>query len=256
MKIGYCGSPEDVLRFANDPFDFIEINLSELKDKTDEDIERYKDNTAKAGIPIESGCCFFPGDVRLCGSNYSAEFLKEYCHNILSKAQKLGVKIAVIGSGRARNIDDGEDANLCWQQLEESFSLIADIAAEYGVAIVVEPLNSEDTNVINNLTQGGDFVRKLSHPNLFLLADLFHITREGESYQGITDNADILRHVHVAEGINRHFPCEGDGFNYDEFVACLKKINYTGKISIEAVPTDDYDKEIKSSIRFLHSIFE
>ena len=81
-------------------------------------------------------------------------------------------KTIVLGSGGARKIEDGENAADCQKQLDEVFYAVGDIAKEYETTVVIEPLNKGETNVINTVTEGAAMARRVSHPNILLLADI------------------------------------------------------------------------------------
>ena len=60
--------------------------------------------------------------------------------------------------------------------------------------------------------------------------------------------ADEIRHMHIAEPVNRTTPNVNDEFDYKAFFACLDKIGYTGGVSIEA-RVQDFDAEVKEGIK-------
>jgi len=253
MKIGFCGGMDKIHLFSSDVMDFAEANLTELSKMSDNQIADLLNMSKAADIPFETANCFFPPEIKLCGEGYSKAAIEEYCKSALYKGSQLGVKLAVIGSGRSRNIDANKEE--CFKQLEESFSLAASIAGQYDIIIALEPLNSSETNVFNTVTEGADFVRKINHPNLFLLADIYHLSKENEPYQSIIDNGDIIRHIHIARGETRKFPAADDGFDYTAVKDALEKAGYDLRISIEGGPYEDYDSEITESVKFLKLLF-
>lgn len=253
MKIGFCGGMDKVNLFSNDVMDFAEANLTDLSKMSDEQLEELWDKSKKSGIPFETANCFFPPEIKLCGEGYSKTAIEEYAESALSKAQKLGIKTAVVGSGRSRNTDDNKEA--CFKQLKESFYTIASIGEKYGIIVVLEPLNSSETNTFNTVAEGADFVRDVNHPNLFLLADFYHLSKENEPYQNVIDNSDIIRHIHIARGETRKFPKADDGFDYIAIRDALKQAGYDLRVSIEGGPYEDYDTEIVESVKFLKTIF-
>ncbi len=255
MKIGYCGKANDLLNFSGEIMDYIEVSLTDLRKASTEQIREFKEKSNTAGIPIETANCFFPGDMRLCGENCNEEIIKEYCKDVLLKGAELGIKLAVVGSGKAREISADASYDDCFKQFGENLCIIADIAQDNGIEIVLEPLNSADTNVINNITDGAKLVRKLNHPNLFLLADLFHMIEDNDPYQGIVDNKDILKHFHIAKGVTRRFPADGDGFDYSPFKENILKAGYDGRISVEGTHDSDYTAELTNSVKYLKNFF-
>ena len=127
------------------------------------------------------------------------------------------------------------------QQFIQLCKRLAPIAQRYNVTIVIEPLNSGETNFINTLSEGAAIVRAVNHPNIQLLADIFHMKRENEPASSIITYGAYLRHVHIAEKENRTPPgITGDDFT--EFFRALKQIGYTGNIAIE-VRFEDFETQ-------------
>ncbi len=255
MKIGYCGKADDLLNFSGDVMDYIEVSLTDLKSASPEQIKDFKKKSNTSGIPIEAANCFFPRDMRLCGEGCKIDAIKEYCKEVLSKGAELGVMLAVVGSGKARETSAEESYTDCFKQFGENLCIIADMAQDNGIQIVLEPLNTMETNVINNISDGAALVRSLNHPNLFLLADLFHMAKENDPYQGIVDNRDVLKHFHIANGDTRRFPIDGDEFDYTPFKEHVLKAGYDGRISVEGAHDKDYNAELTSSVKFLKTFF-
>ncbi|MBR5871042.1 MAG: sugar phosphate isomerase/epimerase, partial [Clostridia bacterium] len=68
-----------------------------------------------------------------------------------------------------------------------------------------------------------------------LLADGYHMSKEGESYDVLVENKDILLHCHVASS-DRKIP---GGTEYEVgFLDTLKKIGYDGIVTVECGFTD------------------
>ena len=93
-------------------------------------------------------------------------------------------------------------------------------------------MNRKECNFINSVSEGAEIVRLVDHPNIRLLADFYHMAREGESAQAIADAGELLYHCHIAEKDKRTPP----GVAKDDFrpyFEALKQINYQGAVSIE-----------------------
>ena len=90
-----------------------------------------------------------------------------------------------------------------------------------------------------------------------LLADLFHVALENEPLSVISDNGDILRHMHIARPEGRLFPKEGDGYDYTKVKEACDKAGYDLRISIEGrYEGDDFKKSAEESLSFLKKIFK
>ena len=79
-----------------------------------------------------------------------------------------------------------------------------------------------------------------------LLADLYHMKMENEGPDTLVKYGKLIRHVHIAEKQDRAVPGTYDE-DFRPYVNALKKMSYTGKISIEA-RWRDFDSQIPTAI--------
>ena len=221
------------------------------------DFHRMELILSDKGIKAEATNCFFPGDVKLCGRRLDMVKVSVHTQRALERAAILGIHTCVLGSGAARMIEEGENVKSCSSQLIEVFGRVGDIAKEYGTTVVIEPLNKGETNTVNSVSEASKIVRKLKHDNIMLLADLFHVAMENEPLSVISDNGDILRHMHIARPEGRLFPKEGDGYDYTLVKEACDKAGYNLRISIEGrYEGDDFKKSAEESLEFLKKIFK
>jgi sugar phosphate isomerase/epimerase len=90
----------------------------------------------------------------------------------------------------------------------------------------------------------------VKHPNVRVLADLYHMTQKGEGPQSILKaGRKYLRHVHVAENARRT-PPGVDGDDFTPYFRALKEIGYRGNISIEC-GWSDFRKQVGPAIQEL-----
>mgnify|MGYP000367406485 CR=1 FL=1 len=146
----------------------------------------------------------FPWDFRLTGpqADFSAVF--SYLEENLPKAQALGVKVVVFGSGGARRVPEGFPQEEAFAQLVELCrEHIAPAAAAHGITCCVEPLNQKETNILTTSGECFRLVEAVNHPNLQLLVDLYHFDLEGESLSALEGYRGRLGHCHIASGTAR-----------------------------------------------------
>lgn len=254
MKFGVCRDIKDLKSFDSSVVDYCEMSLTAISKMNNSDIEERIDIIKKTGIPVPCVNGFFPKDIPLCGPDMSESQIMEYTSNALEKAKRLGVKTLVLGSGKARYIEDGWDKELCIEQFKRACFIAGEIAAKYDMTVVIEPLETAETNSINSVKEGADIVRQLNHPNVKLLCDIYHFESENEPLENITDNGDILKHFHIANPDGRLFPKKDDSYDYSKVAGVMKEIGYNGKISIEG-KTTDFEHDLCESIAFLKEIF-
>jgi sugar phosphate isomerase/epimerase len=75
-------------------------------------------------------------------------------------------------------------------------------------------------------------VEAVGHPSFKLLADIYHLLREGEGPDAIEKYGKYIHHCHIAEKEKRT-PPGSDGDDFRPFLRALRKVNYRGRMSIE-----------------------
>jgi sugar phosphate isomerase/epimerase len=138
----------------------------------------------------------------------------------------------VFGSGGARALPEGFPRARAEEQFVELLKRLAPEAEKSGVTIVVEPLHKKECNFINSLAEGAEMVERCGHPSVQLLADVFHMLRDGEPAGEILRFGRMLRHTHIAEKEKRTAPgTAGDDFR--PYLRALRQVNYLGRMAIE-----------------------
>lgn len=231
-------------------FDYLEENLSVLGTVSEERFQRALKESREKGLPVIRSNGMFPGDIILMGENASKrKKVTEYLERALERAGRLGIKIAVFGSGRQRNCPEEMDRTEANERLLEICGEMADISRGNGIVIALEPLNRYESNVFNTVREGAEFVRKLNRPNFRLLADSYHMSVENESFDTLKSYTDVLVHTHVADSKAgrrdiRRIPCGNPDYNGKMFIESLIKAGYDGTVTVEAgYSAEDKTKE-------------
>ncbi len=233
-------------------YDYLEFNVPALVNLSDADMAQAEALRAKGLLCLEACNGFIPGTIPLTGPDRDPAQIRAYLEKALSRLGRLGVEVVVFGSGGARRIPDGFDRETALAQLDEVFRTAEAIARENGVTIVIEPLNRNETNCIPTVTEGAAIVRRLNLPNLKLLGDAYHMYVEGEDPAVLSDNRDILRHVHVAEPVNRTVPVDCPYLR--QVSKALRESGYTGRVSIEGRLTD-LPREVREAQALMRDLF-
>jgi len=245
---GACQGMDRQEALKNAGFDFIEGSVGSLltPSKSDEEFEAAISKIDRV-LPIRSCTGFIPGSLPVVGPSVNREALLQHARITFQRAHRLGISYIVFGSGGARKIPDGFDPARAREQFIELARAMGPLAQDAGVTIVLEPLNRSETNFFHTVAEGIELVDAVGHPNVQLLADIYHMQRENEGPESLLRAGARLRHCHIAEKRNRTPPgTEGDDFR--PFFRALKQIGYRGGISIEGRwskdPTTDYSRAI------------
>lgn len=116
----------------------------------------------------------------------------------------------------------------------------APMLEEAGVTLVIEPLNALVNHKGYYLThseEAFEIIRKVNSPNVKVLFDVYHqqIT-EGNLISSLTENIDLVGHIHIAGVPGRHEPMDGSEISYPAIIDALKNCGYKGAIGLEYMP--------------------
>lgn len=256
MKFGVCGSLKALAALQNTGIDYVEEHLLNflMPLKSEEDFAARKLEAEKSSLPIEAANCYLPGDLKCVGENVDIEALLSYSDTAFRRAQEIGIEIVVFGSGGSRRIPEGFAPERALEQFVGLLKQLGPLAEKRGITITVEPLHKAECNFITSLGEGAEIVEKCDHPNVALLADIYHMTKDGQGPEDIVRFGKHLRHLHIAEHEKRTAPgTMGDDFR--PFFRALKQVSYDARISIEG-RWDDLANQVASSIGVLKQQWE
>jgi len=250
MKIGICSTIENINKVEELGYDYIELPVTAVVSLSEKEFEVTLERVKNSKIKCEAFNILFPKDVRLVGNNVNNTAVTEYIAIAMKRVSLLGGKIIVFGSGGARRCPENWDPDVAWKQLRDTCIKLGDEAAKYDITIVIEPLNKGESNIVNSVSEGLKFVKDISHPNIKLLADFYHMRIENESMDIIKEAGKYLKHCHIANSHGRGFPLAYDEDDYEIFLDALESINYEGNLSIEGI-TLQFDIEASLSLKLL-----
>lgn len=175
----------------------------------------------------------------------------DFIEQMIAFGGQLGAP-AILGSMQGKHGGDvSKDQALEW--LAEALLIAGRTAAKYHVPFIYEPLNRYETNLINRLTDGADFIETNSLENIVLLADLFHMNiEEANLADSIRSAGKYVGHVHYADSNRRAM-----GLGHTDpkpIIAALKDINYTGHLSAEIFPLPDPLTAAKQTILSIRNV--
>jgi sugar phosphate isomerase/epimerase len=214
--------------------------------------EQFRQNLArlkKAKSKVYLCNILFTGKLKIAGPNVDEAHVVAYVDSVFARAQQAHIPLIVLGSGGARRIPEGYDAQQAQVKFIGLCRQLAARAQQHGILIAIENLNASETNFLTTVKSAAAVVRAVNHPNFKLNADIFHMLREGESPQSIIDAKDLLVHCEIAEKQTRSFPgVQGEDFK--PYLRALRKANYKGPIFIEG-STSNPSTDIPLSFTYL-----
>jgi sugar phosphate isomerase/epimerase len=175
----------------------------------------------------------------------------DFLERMIAFGGRLGAP-AILGSMQGKHGGDvSKDQALEW--LADALRIAGKTAAKYNVPFIYEPLNRYETNLINRLADGADFIEANSLENIVLLADLFHMNiEEVDLAASLRTAGKHIGHVHYADSNRRAM-----GFGHTDpkpIIAALKEIHYTGHLSAEILPLPDPKSAAQQTIQSIRSV--
>ena len=157
----------------------------------------------------------------------------------LKIAQKMEVPLALLMSGNAIPGKSFEDQ---FASLVEGAKRCGDLAAKYGVTLIVEPLNTKVNHAgyfLSNCVDGLRAMKAIDHDHVRLLFDLYHEQVErGDVIRTALAAMPYVKVFHVADNPGRNEPGTGE-MAYANIYKAISKAGYEGYITMEYLPTKE-----------------
>lgn len=247
MKIGVCAMPQDWLTVTACEYDYAELSFSWLASCSEEEFQAAKHARVSAGLDIPCFNGFFPENIKLY--ELSHENIRNYVERGFSRAAALDGRIAVLGSGGARQVPPGMEREATIRRFAGILALCGDVAARHGMKIAIEPLNYREDTLINTAEDALAVCRMVDHPAVGMLIDLYHFRENGEDITALSSLPDLSRHllhVHLARpDSDRSAPTMTDVKAMEPWVESLRRIGYRERISLECI----FRPDLKTAIR-------
>ena len=140
------------------------------------------------------------------------------------------------GVGKA-HLEDAAARKAEWDRAVLGVREMAEYAAPKGVRLALEPLNRFETDMINVVLQGLDFIEQVGMDNVGLHLDTFHMhLEEKNSAAAIRRASGHIFHFHACEN-DRGVPGAGQ-VRWMEIAAALKEVEYQGPVVIESFTSE------------------
>lgn len=242
MKFGHCiKTVSDIEAVKAAGYDFFEFAAFAVASMTDAEFDRLCAQVRESGLPCLSFNSFSSGTPRIVGPGFSAAAVEEYAELLCRRGASLGIRSIGIGSPKARNLPEGFPVQEADAQLSTFLRIVTDCAAQYGISILLEPLQNQMCNYINTTTQALEIVRRAGIGNLGLVLDFYHAFCMGEDLSVIPLAAPLIRHTHIStrgEGLSRGVPQMDELARYRDILRALKAAGYDAAMSVEP---DNFD---------------
>lgn len=239
VELGLCTNQADLASVAAAGYDYLErATAMGLKvGAAESEWAPVRAAILAAALPTPVCNLFFPNDLKLVGPQRDLARTLDYVDQALTRIVEIGAAIQVFGSGRARTVPEGYPPQKALDELAELCAAIAPLAERRGVIVAMEHLRPAECNLLTTLAETADFVRRVNHPAVRLLADGYHMAQVNEPYTVIRSCADLLVHVHLADPATRNEPSFA-GSDLRPLFRELKAAGYDGRLSLECAWKD------------------
>lgn len=253
MEIGFCGSIDQAELARDCGFDYLEPALASICAMSEEEFAQKQALLQKVQFPALAANVFLPGDWPLGHAPLDEERNRKYLTTAAKRLSALGVKIAVLGSGNARTINDTFGREKGKEQFKTFYRQAAEILGEKGIAVALEPLRSQECSWLNTVGEALDLLQSLPECPKAVLCDFYHAGQEQEPLSVLKQAGHLLRHCHIANPVTRKAPLPDDGADYAAIFQALKDCGYDGAISLEGNWGDD-PQILKACASYLKSL--
>lgn len=211
-------------------FDYAEVGVGSLLELSEEELAA----AATDRLPIEACNCFVPAAMPIIGQRFlKGEPLYRHAEEVMRRMSLLGIEILVFGSGPARRVPADGDIDAGREELRRFLAMCAALGEQYGVTLVIEPLNPHECNVINTPQAALDMAAAVNSPRVAYLADAYHMAGSDVAPDALDHVAVLPRHIHVAEPPKRTCPGSTGGEYLKAFAASLHRTDYAARVSVE-----------------------
>jgi sugar phosphate isomerase/epimerase len=132
-------------------------------------------------------------------------------------------------------------------------SELTNFSKDFGVSLLIEPLNRYSTPFCCNTADAIFIMSKLNNDYLSILLDTYHMNIEEKDFSDSINKSKLfLKHIHFADN-NRRMPGLGH-INFNSILKTLKKIQYTNYIGLEPMIDRNYKREITRGLNFLNKL--
>lgn len=211
----------------------IGVNRFLVPNKAEAEFEKQLRLLEKSPIPAYSCNSFLRGDaLRSIGPNAKLDNVLRFSKIAFQRAKRAGVKRIIFGSSGSRRLPEG------WSKAqgdEEFIALLhkmAELAEPEGIIVAVENLQERECNYLTRLHEVGEIVAAVNHPNIRMLADLYHASVMQDPASDLEKFAHLVDTVEIAEAQGRTVPGV-NGQDFSPYFRALRAGGFQGPIEIE-----------------------
>lgn len=249
-KIGINGSLNQAAELAAAGIDFLLVGTRKflIPDEPEAAFEANLRLLEKSPLPILSCNSFLTGGP-LCsiGPEANHEQVLRYADTAFRRAKRAGVERIIFGSSASRMRPEGWSKMQADEQFYSLLTRMAELAEAHGIIVAVENLQAKECNYLTRISEVGEIVGAVDHPNIRVLADLYHGSVMGDTPEDFLMVTPWIDTVEIAEAKGRTLPGVG-GQDFRPYFRALRAGGFTGPLEMEGKWTIDQVPEALATI--------
>jgi sugar phosphate isomerase/epimerase len=253
-SLSFFGSTDNIQAIADAGYDSIEMQvnwIAKLSETEFKDACRLLNNSSIVCKVLDNPV---PLNKCIAEESFDLNFYSDYLKLGADRAAQMGVKYYIFGNGKTRSLPATGDIEAAKKKNLSFIRMLADITAERGITVLIEPLAPQVSNVILSIPEAIDYIKLVGKPNLGTFLDYRWFVDRKHPFTMIEEYGQHIQHVHIDNPITpfpkRVIPRIDDGHDYSDLFKALDKIRYNGIISIEANTFTDYAQDLRDGISF------
>jgi sugar phosphate isomerase/epimerase len=257
MTVGCCSASASYGLVVDAGFDFIEVKGIELSEMTDDVFRKFLETIQNGRIPCKAVNGYCNAKVPLVGPSFDRESALDYAKTLLFRAHELGASLIGVGAPFARTIPDRFPYERAFDQFSTAMKDASEVAASYGIKVMVEPLSAVSCNFLCSLPEVVGLVAEVDCPNLTYMFDFYHSAMMDENWETLEALLTKAAHVHVSScGLGpRTYITESDRNMCGVWKRVLAEAGYDKAISLEVAHPHRF-ADASNCCRILKDIFQ
>lgn len=258
MRIGCCVPAGYYGQAVKDGFDYVEFPAWEIASMPEAQLRELSRQFSSLGVPCLRLNAYCKGTPAIVGPAFDPGEIRDYAERLFPRAAALGAECVGVGAPPARQLPEGYDVSLADRQCREFLEITGEIAAAYGVDVLLEALQGGFCNYLNRTEQALEMVRSLAMENVALVVDLYHMETQGESWDTLARYVPWTRHMHVSTvgpGLHRGLYRPGGEDACRRVCSAILQSGYDGTVSMEPDPPELTPGAAKAALAMMRRAF-
>ena len=157
----------------------------------------------------------------------------QYLADLVDFCADTGGKVMIFGSPNQRNTV-GISVDEAKKHFADGLAQVADHAQARDVKILVETLDSSQTDVVNTMAESMEIVNMVSHPAIGTMFDYHNTLDETDSLEKLVrDYFEHIEHIQIQELDGRHLGTGDARTTYVDSFRALRELGFNKWISLE-----------------------